>query len=370
MTARLDAALGSSNVRAFLRAIRLGEGTFDDDGYRRIVGGALFDDFTDHPRKRVWIERYKVWSTAAGAYQFIASTWDEMRAKYALPDFSPGSQDRGAVGLLIRRKALDDVLAGRIEQAIAKCRLEWASLPGSPYGQRTESLQRVLDTYAAAGGAFAPAAADAAPPPIAKTPTPTPQQVADSPQSIHVEASPMAPFIAAALPALVQSIPELIRSFGTGQVTERNAKAAQTVLEVVQAATGTTNAQAAVEAVQSDPAARAAATAALEAEHWFELTEAGGGGVAGAREYSDKLAARGEDVRNIPAFWITLALLPLLYGTVYLVLTGSADEFSGELRAAIASSVVTGILGGVIGYWLGLKFSAPRTQVLATGQQP
>src|SRR5690606_39452601 len=112
----LDAALRSPNVHAFLRAIRLGEGTLDADGYRRIVGGELFDDFSDHPRKRVWIERYGVWSTAAGAYQFIASTWDEMRAKYGLPDFSPASQDRAAVGLLIRRGALDDVIAGRIEQ--------------------------------------------------------------------------------------------------------------------------------------------------------------------------------------------------------------------------------------------------------------
>lgn len=145
-------ALQHPNVRAFLRAIRLGEGTSDEDGYRRIVGGELFDSFADHPRKRVWIERYKVYSSAAGAYQFIAGTWDEMRAKYGLPDFSPDSQDKAAVGLLIRRKALDDVIAGRIEQAIEKCRLEWASLPGSPYGQRTESMQRVLNEYASWGG--------------------------------------------------------------------------------------------------------------------------------------------------------------------------------------------------------------------------
>lgn len=364
-TDTLDAALRSPNVRAFLRAIRLGEGTADADGYRRIVGGELFDDFSDHPRKRVWIERYGVWSTAAGAYQFIASTWDEMRAKYGLPDFSPASQDRAAVGLLIRRKALDDVIAGRIEQAIEKCRLEWASLPGSPYGQRTESMQRVLDTYVAAGGSFVPAPAEAATELVAETPTP--QQIDDSPLSVPVEASPMTPFIAAALPELVQSIPELIRTFGDGQVTERNAKAAEAVLQVVQTATGTPNAQAAVEAVQSDPAARAAATRALEAEHWFEVTEAGGGGIEGARAYST--AMKGEDVRHIPAFWITIALLPLLYGTVYIVLTGSDTAFSGELRAAIASSVVTGILGGVIGYWLGLKFSAPRAQVLTVGQQ-
>lgn len=367
MTARLDEALRSPNVRAFLRAIRLGEGTFDDDGYRRIVGGGLFDDFTDHPRQRVWIERYKVWSTAAGAYQVIAGTWDEMRAKYGLPDFSPASQDRGAVGLLIRRKALDDVLAGRIEQAIAKCRLEWASLPGSPYGQRTESMQRVLDTYVAAGGSFVPEPAEAAPELVAETPTP--QQIADSPLSVPVEAQPMEPFTAAAVAALVREIPGLIRSFGSeGRVTERNAKAAEILINSVQAATGAPNAQAAVEAVRSSPEVRAQVAQRLEAEGWFEITEAGGGGIEGARAYST--AMKGEDVRHIPAFWITIALLPLLYGTVWIVLTGSDTAFSGELRAAIASSVVTGILGGVIGYWLGLKFSAPRTQVLTTGQQP
>lgn len=180
------------------------------------------------------------------------------------------------------------------------------------------------------------------------------------------EAPVMAPFIAAALPALVQAIPELIRSFGKGEVTERNAKAAEAVLQAVQTATGTPNAQAAVETIQRDPAALQAAREALERDLWFEATEAGGGGIEGAREYNTTL--QGEDVRHIPAFWITLALLPLLYGTVYIVLTGAPDQFSGELRAAIASSVVTGILGGVIGFWLGLKFSAPRTQVLATGQ--
>lgn len=343
----LDEALRHKNVLAFLRAIRLGEGTADADGYRRIVGGELFDSFADHPRKRVWIERYGVWSTAAGAYQFIASTWDEMRAKYGLPDFSPASQDRAAVGLLIRRGALEDVLAGRIEQAIAKCRLEWASLPGSPYGQRTESMQRVLDTYVAAGGSFAPA--PAAPATAAAEP-PTAQQIADSPLSVPVEASPMTPFIAAALPALVQSIPELIRSFGDGQVTERNAKAAEAVLQVVQTATGTPNAQAAVEAVQSDPSARAAATRALEAEHWFDVTEAGGGGIEGAREFNLRVAESDVPLLRIPAVLITLALLPMIY--VVVLAPVFLEEYSGEMRAMVIGAVL-GVLSSVVAYFLG-----------------
>ena len=37
------------------------------------------------------------------------------------------------------------------------------------YGQRTESMQRVLDTYVAAGGSFVPAPADAAPELVAGT---------------------------------------------------------------------------------------------------------------------------------------------------------------------------------------------------------
>lgn len=177
--------------------------------------------------------------------------------------------------------------------------------------------------------------------------------------------APVTPFVAAALPALVQAIPELIRSFGKGEVSERNARAAETVMQVVQAATNTQNAQAAVEAVQNDPAAREAARQALEANNWFDVTEAGGGGLEGARTFAKSV---GDEFWRMGVFWITVLLLPLLYGTVYLVLTGSTEQFSGELRAAIASSVVTGVLGGVIGFWLGLKFSAPRQEVVNLGR--
>lgn len=332
------------NVRAFLRAIRFGEGTSDADGYRRLVGGGEFGSFHDHPRERRYIERYKVWSTAAGAYQFIAGTWDEMRKLYALPDFSPESQDLAAIGLIHRRGALQDVLAGRIESAIAKCAKEWASLPGSPYGQRTVALARVIQEYTTHGGQL---------------------EAAPIVESKPTWEAPVTPFVAAALPALVQAIPELIRSFGKGEVSERNARAAETVMQVVQAATNTQNAQAAVEAVQNDPAAREAARQALEANNWFDVTEAGGGGLEGARTFAK---SGGDEFWRMGVFWITVLLLPLLYGTVYLVLTGSTEQFSGELRAAIASSVVTGVLGGVIGFWLGLKFSAPRQEVVNLGK--
>ena len=42
-------ALASRNVRAFLRAIRLGEGTTDALGYKRLCGGEIIDDLRQHP---------------------------------------------------------------------------------------------------------------------------------------------------------------------------------------------------------------------------------------------------------------------------------------------------------------------------------
>jgi muramidase (phage lysozyme) len=57
-------------------------------------------------------------STAAGAFQFLSRTWDECAKALGLTDFSPASQDLAAVFLIDRRKALDDVLAGRFDEAV------------------------------------------------------------------------------------------------------------------------------------------------------------------------------------------------------------------------------------------------------------
>lgn len=142
--------LQDRNVQAFLRVIRRGEGTADDGGYKRIFGGGTFTSFADHPRVLVVKSGYR--STAAGAYQFIQSTWDQTRKVMKLPDFSPASQDKGAVGLIAMRGALADVKAGRLEAAIRKCGLEWASLPFSPYGQPVISMDTARKVFASAGG--------------------------------------------------------------------------------------------------------------------------------------------------------------------------------------------------------------------------
>lgn len=145
-----DDLVQNPQVQAMLRVIRRGEGTADEAGYRRHFGGRLFNSFADHPRVKITAGGYT--STAAGAYQFLASTWDETARIMGLSDFSPANQDRGAVGRIVYRRALDDVLAGRFEVAIKKLGKEWASLPGSPYGQPVIGLQTALNTFLQHGG--------------------------------------------------------------------------------------------------------------------------------------------------------------------------------------------------------------------------
>lgn len=139
-------AMQYPNVQAFLMLIRTGEGTANGNGYRTLYGGALFSDLSQHPDRAVTAGG--ITSTAAGAYQFLYKTWQGL----GLPDFSPANQDLGAVMLIKRRGALADVLAGRLDQAIAKCNKEWASLPGSPYGQPTLTLSRAYEKFAQWGG--------------------------------------------------------------------------------------------------------------------------------------------------------------------------------------------------------------------------
>ena len=144
--------LRERNVLAFLSLIRHAEGTADADGYRRLFGGALFESFADHPRQLVSLSGYR--STAAGAYQFLERTWDETARIMGLSDFRPESQDLAALGRIAARGALDDVRAGRFAVAVERCALEWASLPGSPYGQPTISMDTARALYADAGGAI------------------------------------------------------------------------------------------------------------------------------------------------------------------------------------------------------------------------
>lgn len=147
-----------SNLSAFLTAIATSEGTQNvpggNDGYNVLVGGGLFAGYADHPRITVNLG-HGLFSTAAGRYQILARWFDAYKKSLNLPDFSPASQDAIAVQMLKEVGALADIQDGNFQVAISKASSHWASLPGSPFGQHTNSLADVQQAYTAAGGTVA-----------------------------------------------------------------------------------------------------------------------------------------------------------------------------------------------------------------------
>lgn len=153
------------NTAAFLDMLAFAEGTghIGDDGYDVVVGSTparpiLFRDYARHPNVLVGF-RYQSSaageSTAAGRYQILHRIAEHYIAQLRLPDFGPESQDRIALQLIRECRAVEDIEAGRIDRAIAKCCSRWASLPGAGYGQHEQSLTRLRRAYAEAGGSIA-----------------------------------------------------------------------------------------------------------------------------------------------------------------------------------------------------------------------
>jgi len=146
----------NANIKAFLDMLAWSEGTStvagSDNGYNVIVGGTLFKDYSDHPRKLVSIPRLGIKSTAAGRYQLLSRYWDSYRKQLQLKDFSPDSQDAVAIQQIKERGAQQLIVDGKINQAIDKCSNIWASLPGAGYGQREHKISDLLFKYKQFGG--------------------------------------------------------------------------------------------------------------------------------------------------------------------------------------------------------------------------
>jgi muramidase (phage lysozyme) len=142
-----------TNLEAFLATLAYSEGTDNgrqptkDRGYDVLVGGGLFTGYKDHPRKLIDLPKLGIKSTAAGRYQILARFYDAYKVSLKLPDFSQDSQDKIAIQLIKECKALGDVEAGRIEDALTKCRSRWASLPGAGYGQNEHKMESLVSIF-------------------------------------------------------------------------------------------------------------------------------------------------------------------------------------------------------------------------------
>lgn len=148
----LEQALQNPNVKAFLDTIGPSEGA----NYNSLFGDTphgknTFSDFSKHPNVMVPFGENNH-STAAGRYQILFKTWEEIRQKYNLPDFGEHSQDIAGAELISQRNCLQRLMDGDFHYAVSRCNTTWASLPGSPYGQpvHTVAVERVW--FEAAGG--------------------------------------------------------------------------------------------------------------------------------------------------------------------------------------------------------------------------
>lgn len=392
----LAGALADRNVQAFLRVIREGESCQEPDAYWWLYGSTrtapkLAQDLADHPRVKTFeaydgqfIRNGRIdYTTAAGAYQITATTWDTVvQPALALPDFRPDSQDAAAVYLLAHRRALDHVVHGRLDEAFAALRDEWASMPGAVHGdQPTQAYTRAVSVFTRyggtinapapavgpatgwAGGEAATAQPDAGAPsmPAGEAPDWTPPPAQETPAMAPILAGFGKSIILNALPAIVQAIPRLGSLFATSEQAQKNVKALEVVTQVAADAIGASNAQQLVEGLQD--ADKAAAARNVVDNNWariLDMTEAGSGGIDGARK-ADKAITGERTFLWSPSFWMGVLLLPIVYLIVLNVIgvLGTA-QWSPEARAGLAGMLSGTIVGGLVGYYYGQTTSRNR----------
>lgn len=177
----------SPEARALLDAIA---GSESAGRYDVMYGGGRFDPALGHPHQAVPIttgpNKGKT-SSAAGRYQFLGSTWDDVAAQHGLSDFSPQSQDLGAWFLAADEYKRDtgrdlqaDLAAGRSNDVARSLSDIWTSLPGGiEQGQTANAFSgKIMNQPQPLLGAFvtapAPAPMQPAPQPMAMPPSPYP----------------------------------------------------------------------------------------------------------------------------------------------------------------------------------------------------
>ena len=142
--------------KAFLDMLAWSEGTDNgrqktrNHGYDVIVGGELFTDYSDHPRKLVTLNpktQINRRRTLPASFPLVGclpqTAWPE--------DFSPKSQDAVALQRIKERGALPMIDRGDIRQAIDRCSNIWASLPGAGYGQFEHKADSLIAKFKAGG---------------------------------------------------------------------------------------------------------------------------------------------------------------------------------------------------------------------------
>ena len=179
------------------------------------------------------------------------------------------------------------------------------------------------------------------------------------------EEKPMAPFLLAAIPALIEALPDFARMFQNKDVAERNVEAVVKATDIIMQSVGATNVQEAVEKVQADPEVAAAANDALRLntadlmdifERVAKMDEAS---IAAARVF----ATNDEPVWGQWHYVHLLStLLVLLGGIVAVVVIFNSDDAT-ERAMALQTLLLVGFVS-VVGFWLGSSRSSQMKDML------
>ena len=135
------------------RVIKTGEGTLGDRGYTTQFTGKQFSDLSRHPAQINSSNGLS--SDAAGAYQFLSTTYNPAAKALGITDFSPESQERVGKHLAQQRGMNTDTVhtdKASFLKELNKIAPEWASMPTlatgtSYYGQGGLSPDEAWNIY-------------------------------------------------------------------------------------------------------------------------------------------------------------------------------------------------------------------------------
>jgi muramidase (phage lysozyme) len=366
--------LAVPRVAAFLRVIREKESSQTDAAYFMRWPGKTFTDLSRHPNILEPIPGSTLKSSAAGAYQITGTTWRALQAKYGFTDFSRQTQDCAAVELIAGRGALQDVLAGRFESAVAKCRQEWTSLPGAAESRAAWTMDKARAVFLQYGGT------------LSESPPPKLNQR---------KAEPMgAGLIVGLVQALIQGFAPKAEQIVGGALEKHGIDSAvgQTIVKTIADAVspGIMNAPP-QEQIEAFAAASKSATTIAAAESsaldyldkmapMLDKMEANDRAAAAEGEASRVAAAiRSQQIQKDgawgnPAFIISLIVMSLVAFVVASVLWkdaiargfGLADVagFSTDMQSFVIGAIVGSALTAILGFFVGSTRQSQANQVV------
>lgn len=234
-------------------------------------------------------------------------------------------------------------------------------------------------------------AAAMSPEPVVEIEVTGEQEAAPAPQPIKPAARPiikprgdMAPLVVAALTTLLQTAPTLIRAFSSSARGEKNAqtveavakaisenpKSLELVSEITKQATGTESVVQAAELAAQDPTVGMKIDRVVQ-ERWYELTEAGGGGISGAREFALKAAATNPEawsvIKVVTYFALSFLVLANVIGAGFagLMLHMDKGEPMGLIMLILQADIGAAVTA--LAFWLGSSFGSRQKDERVTG---